>query len=120
MVGNEVERAYHRTDLFAKRRRLMDDWADLLHGPARRRGRSWRSMVKRTVRATMVEQLRRKYEGGVDDQDRDAGVPPPSLTPSISAPAPACRCRYGSPRLSARGTRTGACSGRGAWTLRSV
>jgi len=26
-VGNKVERAYHRTDLFEKRRRLMSDWA---------------------------------------------------------------------------------------------
>ena len=33
-VGNEVERAYHRTDLFAKRRRLMDDWADYCTGRA--------------------------------------------------------------------------------------
>jgi integrase len=27
-VGNKTEAAYHRTTLFAKRRRLMDDWAD--------------------------------------------------------------------------------------------
>jgi integrase len=26
-VGNQVERAYRRGDLFDKRRRLMDDWA---------------------------------------------------------------------------------------------
>jgi len=26
-VGNKVERAYHRTDLFEKRRRLMGEWA---------------------------------------------------------------------------------------------
>jgi integrase len=26
-VGNEVERAYRRTDLLAKRRELMDAWA---------------------------------------------------------------------------------------------
>lgn len=26
-VGSQVERAYQRTDLFDKRRRLMDDWA---------------------------------------------------------------------------------------------
>jgi integrase len=33
-IGNEVERAYHRTDLFAKRRRLMDDWATYCSGQA--------------------------------------------------------------------------------------
>jgi integrase len=27
-IGNAVERAYRRGDLFDKRRRLMDDWAD--------------------------------------------------------------------------------------------
>jgi len=27
-IGNKVERAYHRTDLFEKRRRLMADWAE--------------------------------------------------------------------------------------------
>jgi integrase len=26
-IGSKVERAYHRTDLFEKRRRLMADWA---------------------------------------------------------------------------------------------
>jgi len=27
-VGDKVENAYRRTDLFEKRRRLMEDWAD--------------------------------------------------------------------------------------------
>jgi integrase len=26
-VGNATERSYHRTDLFARRRKLMEDWA---------------------------------------------------------------------------------------------
>ena len=33
-IGNETERAYHRTTLFAKRRRLMDDWAAYCSGEA--------------------------------------------------------------------------------------
>ena len=32
MVQNKVEAAYRRTDLFERRRRLMDDWADYLAG----------------------------------------------------------------------------------------
>ena len=28
MVQNKVEAAYARSDLFERRRRLMDDWAD--------------------------------------------------------------------------------------------
>lgn len=31
-IGNKVERAYRRGDLFDKRRRLMDDWADYCAG----------------------------------------------------------------------------------------
>jgi integrase len=34
VVGNAVERAYHRTDLFAKRRKLMEAWAQYLERPA--------------------------------------------------------------------------------------
>jgi integrase len=33
-VGSQVERAYQRTDLFEKRRRLMDDWAAFCAQPA--------------------------------------------------------------------------------------
>lgn len=29
-IGDKVEAAYRRGDLFDKRRRLMDDWADFL------------------------------------------------------------------------------------------
>ena len=32
VVGNKVEAAYARSDLFARRRRLMDDWAAYLDG----------------------------------------------------------------------------------------
>ena len=32
VVGNKVEAAYRRTDLFDRRRRLMDDWAAYLSG----------------------------------------------------------------------------------------
>ena len=32
MVRNQVEAAYRRTDLFERRRRLMDDWAAYLAG----------------------------------------------------------------------------------------
>lgn len=35
VVGNAVEAAYRRGDLFEKRRRLMDDWADYIGRPAR-------------------------------------------------------------------------------------
>ena len=31
-VGNAVERAYRRTDMFEKRRQLMADWTAFLHG----------------------------------------------------------------------------------------
>jgi integrase len=34
VVGNAVEAAYRRGDLFEKRRRLMDDWAAFLALPA--------------------------------------------------------------------------------------
>ena len=34
-VRNQVEAAYRRTDLFERRRRLMDDWADYLAGESR-------------------------------------------------------------------------------------
>ncbi len=34
-VRNPVEAAYRRTDLFERRRRLMDDWADYLAGESR-------------------------------------------------------------------------------------
>lgn len=47
----------------------------------------WRSMVKRAVRqkltAQMVEKLRRKYEGGVDDQDREQPPDPAALLDAI-------------------------------------
>jgi integrase len=33
VVGNAVERAYSRTDLFDKRRKLMDAWADYCSKP---------------------------------------------------------------------------------------
>ena len=36
-VRNPVEAAYARSDLFERRRRLMDDWADYLAGPTRDR-----------------------------------------------------------------------------------
>ena len=32
MVRNTVEAAYRRTDLFERRRKLMDDWAAYLSG----------------------------------------------------------------------------------------
>ena len=35
VVKNKVEAAYRRTDLFERRRRLMDDWADYLAGESR-------------------------------------------------------------------------------------
>ena len=34
-VGNKVEAAYARSDLFARRRRLMNDWAEYLGGDSR-------------------------------------------------------------------------------------
>ena len=34
VVQNRVEAAYARSDLFERRRRLMDDWAVYLNGPA--------------------------------------------------------------------------------------
>ena len=37
MVRNAVEAAYARSDLFERRRRLMDDWAGYLAGRARKR-----------------------------------------------------------------------------------
>jgi integrase len=33
-IGNQVERAYRRGDLFDKRRRLMDDWATFCATPS--------------------------------------------------------------------------------------
>lgn len=33
-VGSEVERAYRRTDLFERRRAVMQSWSDFLHGRA--------------------------------------------------------------------------------------
>jgi hypothetical protein len=41
-VGNEVEAAYRRSDLFEKRRALMEDWAAFCQegiGPGRRKKR---------------------------------------------------------------------------------
>ena len=35
VVRNRVEAAYARSDLFERRRRLMDDWADYLAGGSR-------------------------------------------------------------------------------------
>ena len=35
MVKNKVEAVYRRTDLFERRRRLMDDWASYLAGESR-------------------------------------------------------------------------------------
>ena len=35
VVQNRVEAAYRRTDLFDRRRRLMDDWAAYLAGASR-------------------------------------------------------------------------------------
>jgi integrase len=37
-VGTEVERAYKRTDLFDKRRRLMQAWAGFCAKPAAKAG----------------------------------------------------------------------------------
>jgi integrase len=34
VVGNQVERAYQRSDLFERRRRLMEDWAEFCVTPA--------------------------------------------------------------------------------------
>ena len=39
VVQNKVEAAYARSDLFARRRLLMDDWADYLNRTARRNAR---------------------------------------------------------------------------------
>ena len=39
VVRNRVEAAYARSDLFARRRRLMDDWAAYLDGPRTRQPR---------------------------------------------------------------------------------
>ena len=36
-VGSAVERAYARSDLLVKRRRLMEEWSDFLTGKAGRR-----------------------------------------------------------------------------------
>jgi hypothetical protein len=33
-VGNEVEQAYRRTDMFEKRRKLMDAWAEFCAKPS--------------------------------------------------------------------------------------
>jgi integrase len=33
-VGSQVERAYQRSDLFDRRRRLMQDWAEFCAAPA--------------------------------------------------------------------------------------
>jgi integrase len=38
-VGSAVEKSYRRTDLFAKRRQLMNAWATFLAAPAQRAGR---------------------------------------------------------------------------------
>ena len=35
-VRNQIEVAYRRSDLFERRRRLMDDWASYLAGPSRK------------------------------------------------------------------------------------
>ena len=35
VVQNKVEAAYARSDLFERRRRLMDDWAEYLAGKGR-------------------------------------------------------------------------------------
>ena len=37
MVQNKVEAAYRRSDLFERRRRLMDDWAAYVAGESRMR-----------------------------------------------------------------------------------
>jgi integrase len=37
-IGSKVQRAYHRTDLFEKRRRLMADWAAWCSRPTARAG----------------------------------------------------------------------------------
>ena len=45
VVQNKVETAYARSDLFERRRRLMNDWADYLaagHGPENPAPRSHR------------------------------------------------------------------------------
>ncbi|MDE2925523.1 MAG: hypothetical protein OXT71_03900 [Acidobacteriota bacterium] len=34
-MSNPIEAAYQRTDLFERRRRLMDDWADYMAGESR-------------------------------------------------------------------------------------
>jgi hypothetical protein len=33
VIANKVEAAYNRSDLFEKRRRLMDDWAMFVTSP---------------------------------------------------------------------------------------
>jgi integrase len=44
-VGNKVSAAYRRTDLFDRRIRLMDDWAEHCTGPSRT-GMARRSMIR--------------------------------------------------------------------------
>ena len=41
VVQNKVEAAYARSDLFERRRRLMDDWAEYLSGGRGAEGSSW-------------------------------------------------------------------------------
>ena len=48
VVQNKVEAAYARSDLFARRRRLMDDWSAYLDGP---RGQVVAFHLADTVRA---------------------------------------------------------------------
>jgi integrase len=47
-IGNAVEAAYRRGDLFEKRRRLMDDWARYVTTPAAEDGDNVR-LLRRAV-----------------------------------------------------------------------
>ena len=45
-VGNKVEAAYRRGDLFEKRRRLMDDWAAYCSMPSAAQERRYRRIAR--------------------------------------------------------------------------
>ncbi|MCY3820771.1 MAG: site-specific integrase, partial [Gammaproteobacteria bacterium] len=72
VVGGAVERSYARSDLFDRRRGLMDRWAAFLTGAEhfprrdRERARLRAAVPSRKRRALVAEGVRRKRSAGVD------------------------------------------------------
>ena len=87
VIRNQVEAAYARSDLFERRRRLMDDWARYLASGSRaRRGQRGRRRNAKCRRASLPNVVHWSWRGAPALRTPDRGEPSPG--PPITPAAP--------------------------------